>query len=118
METSPVGVAVFDAWTAEPGTLNRGVSSRCWWKRTGGASGPRARGPGLGARFAFTLPASEEAVTNPPRANGPTREAASVLVVDDNPETLRHVRDALTEAGYVALATGEPTGTNCCASSR
>ena len=30
-----------------------------------------------------------------------------ILVVDDDPETLRHVRDALAEAGYAPLVTGE-----------
>ena len=31
-----------------------------------------------------------------------------ILVVDDDPETLRHVRDTLSEAGYAPLVTGDP----------
>ena len=33
---------------------------------------------------------------------------AHVLVVDDDPQTLRYVREALTEAGYAALVRGDP----------
>ena len=74
----------------------------------GGRIRAESAGPGLGARFTFTLPAAEEAVAGATRAHGPAREAASVLVLDDDPETLRHVRDALTAAGYATLVTGEP----------
>ena len=31
-----------------------------------------------------------------------------ILVVDDDPDTLRHVRDTLTDAGYAPLVTGNP----------
>ena len=31
-----------------------------------------------------------------------------ILVVDDDPGTLRHVRDTLTDAGYAPLVTGDP----------
>ncbi len=31
-----------------------------------------------------------------------------MLAVDDDPQTLRHVRDALTRAGYVPIVTGDP----------
>jgi CheY-like chemotaxis protein len=48
-------------------------------------------------------PAPDRART-PRQAPGQTR----ILVVDDDPQTLRHVRDALVEAGYVPLATGDP----------
>ena len=73
----------------------------------GGRIRAESAGAGLGARFTFTLPAAEKAGTRAKRADGQAREAASVLVVDDDPETLRHVRDALTGAGYAALVTGE-----------
>ena len=36
------------------------------------------------------------------------RERESILVVDDDPETLRYVRRALAGAGYATLATGDP----------
>ena len=35
------------------------------------------------------------------------RDPASILVVDDDPQTLRHVRDALADAGYAPVVTGE-----------
>ena len=35
------------------------------------------------------------------------REPVRILVVDDDPEALPYVRDALTAAGYAALATGD-----------
>ena len=34
-------------------------------------------------------------------------EPDGILVVDDDPETLRHVRDALAEAGYAPLVIGD-----------
>ena len=70
----------------------------------GGRIRAESAGPGLGARFTFTLQA-EEAAAAAPRANGGMREATTVLVVDDDPETLRHVREALIAAGYAVLLT-------------
>ncbi len=36
------------------------------------------------------------------------RERERILVVDDDPQTLRHVRDALARAGYEPIVTGDP----------
>ena len=36
------------------------------------------------------------------------REQAPILVVDDDPQTLRYVRDTLAAAGYSSLVTGDP----------
>ena len=36
------------------------------------------------------------------------RRQTRVLVVNDDPQTLRHVRDALVPAGYAPVATGDP----------
>ena len=75
----------------------------------GGRIRAESAGPGLGTRFTFTLPATEEDGNE--RAFPTTRaerEPVPVLVVDDDPETLRHVRDALVAAGYAPLVTGEP----------
>ena len=84
-------------------------------KPTGGASGPRS-GAGLGARFTFTIPVAEEtgnraaavaagSSSRPPREG---RKRPHILVVDDDPLTLRFVRDALSAAGYSPLVTGDP----------
>ena len=78
----------------------------------GGRIRAESDGPGLGSRFTFTVPAVEEAVTPaaPPsrRRQTKTRERPRILCVDDDPQTLRHVRDALTKAGYTPVVTGDP----------
>ena len=78
----------------------------------GGRIRAESGGPGLGARFTFTLPAVEEAGDEAGRSGTPREENGRprVLVVDDDPQTLRLVRDALTEAGYDPLVTGEHEG--------
>ena len=42
------------------------------------------------------------------RARRRGRQRVRVLVVDDDPQTLRYVRDALSNTGYDVLAAGEP----------
>ena len=70
-------------------------------------------GNGQGTRFTFTIPAVEEAADalfrgrrrrSRPRT-GPDRER--ILVVDDDPQTLRYVRGALESAGYEPVVTGD-----------
>ena len=50
-------------------------------------------------------------LTPPPAPDRPAprpgREPDRILVVDDDPQTLRHVRDTLAEAGYAPLVTGD-----------
>ena len=83
----------------------------------GGRIRAESGGVDLGARFTFTLPVAGEAGA---RAAGPDtgpapdrpaprqgREPDRILVVDDDPQTLRHVRDTLAEAGYSPLVTGD-----------
>ena len=71
---------------------------------------------GQGARFTFTVPVADEARVDPAAASTgqgpagqdrqrPARER--ILVVDDDPQTLLYVRDALTVAGYRVLETGD-----------
>ena len=78
----------------------------------GGRIRAESGGVGLGARFTFTVPVAEASVAGPapvrPGAAGHAPDAAPILVVDDDPETLRHLRDTLAEAGYAALVTGDP----------
>ena len=78
----------------------------------GGRIRAESDGLGLGSRFTFTVPAVEEAVTLPPprsrRRRTKTRERPRILCVDDDPQTLRYVRDALTKADYTPVVTGDP----------
>ena len=76
----------------------------------GGRIHAESDGPGLGARFTFTLPVVPEA--RPARSSrsrqGGVPSGGTVLVVDDDPLMLRSVRDALTSAGFRTVATGDP----------
>ena len=78
----------------------------------GGRIRAESDGPGLGSRFTFTLPAVEEAGRRAPTRSRPRqrkeREQTRILCVDDDPQTLRYVRDALTKAGYAPIVTGDP----------
>ena len=78
----------------------------------GGRIRAESDGLGLGSRFTFTVPAVEETVILPPprsrRRRTKTGERPRVLCVDDDPQTLRYVRDALTKAGYAPVVTGDP----------
>ena len=76
-----------------------------------------SEGLGMGARFTFTIPTVEEAVRGtasgpPPLSTRTSRRAVgervSVLAVDDDPQALRYVRDALASAGYTPVVTGDP----------
>ena len=82
----------------------------------GGRIRAESEGPELGSRFTFTLPVAQEEGVG--RATGPARrhaglqplatERTRVLAVDDDPQTLRYVRDALSKAGYALVVTGDP----------
>jgi len=80
----------------------------------GGRIRAESDGPGLGARFTFTLPLAEGVApaapppSFPARARRTTRERVRVLAVDDDPQALRYVRDVLTRAGYAPIVTGDP----------
>ena len=79
----------------------------------GGRIWAESDGPGLGARFTFTLPTVDEAVagasvSTPSRARRSGGSRVRVLAVDDDPHALRYVRDVLTKAGYAPIATGDP----------
>ena len=78
----------------------------------GGRIWAESDGPGLGARFTFTIPVAQDAAIGAAnllvRSSRVERERTRILAVDDDPQTLRHVRDALTKAGYVPVVTGDP----------
>ena len=82
----------------------------------GGRIWAESDGPGLGARFTFTVPVVEQegvggAVDPSPLASHQDVETEGrkrILAVDDDPQTLRYVRDALSKAGYAPIVTGDP----------
>ena len=76
----------------------------------GGRIHAESDGPGLGARFVFTLPVVRDAEPPPrsARSYGNRQSAGTLLVVDDDPIILRSVRDVLSDAGYRVLVTSEP----------
>ena len=78
----------------------------------GGRIRAESDGLGLGSRFTFTVPVAQDAgigAANPAvRSRRPERERERILCVDDDPQTLRYVRDALTNAGYAPTVTGDP----------
>ena len=68
-----------------------------------GASGPTAAGPA----WAPASPSRSRGAVPGRSAPREGREPDRILVVDDDPQTLRHVRDTLAEAGYDPLVTGD-----------
>ncbi len=80
----------------------------------GGRIRAESAGPGQGTTIVFTVPMAEdtggEAPGAAPGPSRPPRDAAEpvrILVVDDDPRTLRFVRDALSAKGYAPLVTGD-----------
>ena len=82
----------------------------------GGRIWAASDGPDLGARFIFTLPVVEDSHTelrgaintHPGRGPDSNREQPRILVVDDDPQTLRYVRGVLSKAGYSLSVTADP----------
>ena len=79
----------------------------------GGRIWAHSDGPGQGASFSFTVPTIEESAAPSAfsSARGPRVPDANeqrVLAVDDDPQALRYIRDALTKAGYTPIMTGDP----------
>ena len=77
----------------------------------GGRIWAESEGLGQGTRVTFTIPVAEATVARPaPRSvsHPSIREPDPILVIDDDPETLRYVRDSVTRAGFSVVVTGNP----------
>ena len=82
----------------------------------GGRIRAESDGPGLGARFTFTMPTVEQAgyvtpAIPPPTRRSPRAQQLRVLAVDDDPQALRHIRDALVKSDYTPIVTADPEET-------
>ena len=102
---------------AGPGGSGLGLAiSKGLVEAHGGRIRAESAGAGRGARFTFTIPVARNADPEaaapggPPRAPGRGRKKTPILVVDDDPETLRYVKAVLSDAGYDPLVTGDPEG--------
>ena len=82
----------------------------------GGRIWAESDGQGQGARFTFTIPVAEQpetsATTPSPRQATRSRQEASedarILVVDDDPQALRYIRDTLSKEGFAPTVTAAP----------
>ena len=78
----------------------------------GGRIRAASDGEGRGTRITFTLPIAEEtglaAVPASRRRKRRRGKETRILVVDDDLETVRKVREALSKAGYLSIVTGDP----------
>ena len=78
----------------------------------GGRIRAESGGSGEGACVTFTMPlapgAAVASTTGPVPASPKGQDPVRILVVDDDPNTLRFVRDALRTGGYTAIVTGDP----------
>ena len=77
----------------------------------GGRIWAQSEGTSLGARFTFTIPALEESGAQSlsyPESRRRGSTGKPVLVVDDDPQMLMHVRNALLGEGYDPMVVADP----------
>ena len=82
----------------------------------GGRIWAESDGLGHGSSLTFTLPVATESDTPdrmehprlPSLNRGTAAPSARILAVDDDPHTLRYVRDTLSQAGYTPIVTANP----------
>ncbi len=81
----------------------------------GGRIWAESDGEDLGTRLIFTLPVAQDSAlvekaadSEPGRVQLQERASTRILVVDDDPYSLRNVRSVLMQAGYSPIVTGIP----------
>ena len=79
----------------------------------GGRIHAESDGLGRGSRFTFTVPVADvepaDRIAQNTRYTPGQNRRTPILVVDDDPNTLRQLRNTLTGAGYAPIVTGEHT---------
>ena len=78
----------------------------------GGRIWAESDGPGHGTRITFTIPVAEGARSSETRPHAASSGSAPIrleriLSVDDDPQTLRYVRQTLSDAGFTPILTGD-----------
>ena len=77
----------------------------------GGRIRAKSDGVGKGLQVTFMLPLAGEVAASTATGTAisrPQDKGTRILVVDDDPQMLRHVRETLSSAGYVPSVTGDP----------
>lgn len=78
----------------------------------GGRVWAESDGLGQGSVFTFTIPMVGEKVPGPVqpvrRTQRSSRKNPRILIVDDDPQMLRNIREALHKAGYAPIVTADP----------
>ena len=82
----------------------------------GGRIWAESAGIGQGTSIMFTIPVAQESSIAGPGSDQKEAqdkdgvfEPTRILVVDDDPQMLRYIRDALTESGFDTIVTGDHT---------
>ena len=82
----------------------------------GGRIWAESDGPGQGTKVTFTVPVADGVPASPALTAGTRHEHSDefeeegrkILAVDDDPQTLKSVREILTKAGYTPIVTADP----------
>ncbi|MCY3650065.1 MAG: ATP-binding protein [Acidimicrobiaceae bacterium] len=78
----------------------------------GGRIRAHSKGEGHGTKFTFTIPTLDEPAVATDTFDGEAQPAPSkvetILVIDDDPQALRYVRNTLARAGYTPVVTSDP----------
>ena len=80
----------------------------------GGRIWAESNDQGNGSRFTFTIPVAPDAEEELSESAAPgsrmtsTGEQARILSIDDDLQILRYIRNTLSDAGYLPIATGNP----------